>query len=168
MIPARPDRAPADQPRLYDAHLPEYGRAHFAWPVDPQGCNLGAGWIKLRPRDMARFGQLFLQAGRCQDKQVVPAGWVRQATTAQAGTAFAFESHGPFDPQNYGCLWWVDKSDGTDAYFALGYGGQPIEVADPPPGHRDIHRLNLTDPHAATVSPDDTERLVDIIAGLAR
>jgi CubicO group peptidase (beta-lactamase class C family) len=160
---------PADQPLADQAHLPEYMRAQFAWPVDPQGFNTGAGWIKLRPRDMARFGQLFLQAGRWQDKQIVPAGWARQATTAQAGTAFSFESHGPFAPQNYGYLWWVEKADGADAYFALGFGGQRIEVV--PARHLVIvisTDANLTDPHAARVSPDDTQRLVDIIAKLAR
>ena len=155
---------PAAQPRLDPAHLAEYMKAQFAWPVDPQGFNLGAGWIKLRPQDLAKFGQLFLHAGRWRGKQVVPAGWVRQATTAQAGTAFAFDSHGPFDPQNYGYLWWVDKTDGAAAYFALGFGGQRIEVV--PARHLVIvisSDVKVTDPNAATVTADDTQRLVDII-----
>jgi CubicO group peptidase (beta-lactamase class C family) len=160
---------PAAQPRLDAAHLPEYARARFAWPVDPQGFNTGAGWIKLRPRDMATFGQLFLQSGRWQGKQVVPAGWVRRATTAQAGTAFAVDSHGAFDPRNYGYLWWVETVDGADAYFALGFGGQRVEVV--PARHLVIvvsTDVNLTNPNAATVSPDDTRRLVNVIVPLAR
>ena len=159
---------PADQP-LYDpANLPEYLRAEFAWPVDPQRFNLGAGWIKLRPREMAKLGQLFLQDGRWRGKQVVPAGWVHQATTAQAGSAFAFEGHDTFQPQNYGYEWWVEKTDGADAYFAWGYGGQRIEVV--PARHLVIvisTDAQVTHPYAAIVSPPDTQRLVDLIVRLA-
>jgi CubicO group peptidase (beta-lactamase class C family) len=163
--PLRISTTPAAQPRAdRDRHLREYMRAQFAWPVDPQGFNLGFAWIKLRPRDMAKFGQLYLQAGRWRDKQVVPAAWVRQATIEQAGRAFAFESHGPFDPQNYGYLWWVEKTDGVDAYVAVGFGGQHIEVV--PARHLVIvisSDVNFTDPNAATVAADDTQRLADII-----
>ena len=158
---------PADQPRADQAHLPEYMRAGFAWPVDPQGFNLGAAWIKLRPRDMARLGQLFLQGGRWQDKQIVPAGWVQQATTAQANKAFPPEGYGPLGALNYGFLWWVEKTDRADAYYALGYGGQRIEVV--PERHLVIViSTDATDPYAATVSDEDTQRLVNIIAPLAR
>ena len=159
---------PADQPRADQAHVPEYMRAQFAWPVDPQGFNLGAGLIKLRPRDMAKFGQLFLQAGRWHDRQVVSARWVRQATIAQAGKAFPSEGYGPLGSQNYGYLWWLEKVDGTDAYFALGFGGQRIEVV--PAQHLVIvisTDVDLTNPYAATASPEDTQRLVTIIAPLA-
>jgi CubicO group peptidase (beta-lactamase class C family) len=137
--------------------------------VDPQGFHIGAAWLKLRPRDMARFGELFLQDGRWQDKQVVSAGWVRQATVAQAGTAFTFQGPGAFDPRNYGYLWWVDTVDGADAYFAWGFGGQLIEVV---PARRQVivvsTDVDLTNPNAPTVSPDDAQRLVDVIAPLAR
>lgn len=83
-IPTRPGL----EPRLDPAHLSEYQRARFAWPVDPQGYNTGAAWIKLRPRDMAALGQLYLQHGRWNGRQLVPANWVRQATNAQADAAF--------------------------------------------------------------------------------
>lgn len=111
---------PAVQSPLDPAHLPEYQRAHFAWPVDPQGFNLGAGWIKLRPRDMAAFGQMYLQGGQWQGKQLVPAEWVRQATTSQCRKAVAADlpKYGSFDPQNYGFLWWVENTDRADAYYA--------------------------------------------------
>ena len=118
---------------------------------------------------MARFGELFRLGGRWQGKQIVPAGRVRQATTAQAGTAFGSQHQYVFDPDNYGYLWWVDKADGTDAYFALGYGGQRIEVV--PDRHLMIvisTDVDFTNPRAPVVTPDDTQRLVDIIAPLAR
>jgi CubicO group peptidase (beta-lactamase class C family) len=79
---------PGSEPLFDEAHRPEYQRAGFAWPVDPQGFHTTAFFLKLRPRDMATFGQVFLQNGQWNGQQVVPAAWVRQATTAQTGKAF--------------------------------------------------------------------------------
>jgi len=166
-IPTRPAlQSPADP-----AHLAEYQRAHFAWPVDPQGFNLGAALIKLRPRDMAAFGQLYLQGGQWHGKQVVPAQWVRQATTAECRKAALADlpAYKSFDPQNYGYLWWVEKIDGADAYYALGFGGQRIEVV--PSRHMVIAvstDVDLTAAHPSVVQPDDAQRLIDIIARLTQ
>jgi CubicO group peptidase (beta-lactamase class C family) len=166
-IPTRP----AAEPVPDDAHLAEYLRAQFAWPVDPQGFHTGYANLKLRPRDMARIGELFLQNGRWRDKQLLSAGWVRQATASQAGKAFdlAFQGFRAFDPRNYGYLWWVDTVDAADAYFAWGYGGQLIEVV---PARQLVivvsTDVDFTNPNALTVSPDNAQRLVDVIAPLAR
>jgi len=67
---------PSVEPRATDAipqALAEYAKAGFAWPVDPQGFHLTESLIKLRHRDMPTFGQLFLQAGQWNVRQVVPA-----------------------------------------------------------------------------------------------
>jgi CubicO group peptidase (beta-lactamase class C family) len=164
-IPTRP----ALQSPIDPANLAEYQRAHFAWPVDPQGFNLGAAWIKLRPRDMAAFGQLYLQGGQWHGKQLVPAEWIRQATTSECGRAALADlpAYTYFDPQNYGYLWWVEKTDGAEAYYALGFGGQRIEVV--PARHMVIvvsTDVDFTTAHPSPVGPDDTQRLVDIIARL--
>ena len=66
-------------------------------------------------------------------------------------------------------MWWVDKAAGVDAYFALGYGGQRIEVV--PDRHLVIvisADVDFTNPNAPAATPDDTQRLVDIIAPLTR
>ncbi|MGO4341530.1 serine hydrolase domain-containing protein [Pedococcus sp. 2YAF34] len=123
-IPTRP----AAQPLIDDAHLGEYDPAGFAWPVDPQGHAIGAAHIKLRPRDMARLGQLFLQSGQWLGKQVVPAAWVRQATSARAGATFQPSTDGRFQPTNYGYFWWMTTVDGMRSYFAWGLGGQLVQV----------------------------------------
>src|SRR5215475_3522938 len=161
---------PAVQARLDPAHLPAYLHAHFAWPVDPQGFNLGADGLQLRPRDMAALGQLYLQGGRWHGRQVVSAEWVRQATTAECRKAVVADlpGYGAFDPQNFGYLWWVEKTDGADAYYALGFAGQRIEVV--PSRHLVIvvsSDVDLTATHPQAVGADDSERLVDIIARLA-
>jgi CubicO group peptidase (beta-lactamase class C family) len=41
----------------------EYETADFAWPTDPQGIHFGASWMKLRPQDMLKLGQLYLDGG---------------------------------------------------------------------------------------------------------
>jgi CubicO group peptidase (beta-lactamase class C family) len=160
---------PALQSATDPARSPEYLHAHFAWPVDPQGFNQAASWLKLRPRDMAAFGQMYLQGGQWQGKQLVPAQWVRQATTSECRKAALadFPEYDGFDPQNYGYLWWVEKTDGADAYYALGFGGQRIEVV--PSRHMVIvvsTDADFTTAHPSLVGPEDTQRLIDIIARL--
>jgi CubicO group peptidase (beta-lactamase class C family) len=147
----------------------QYQRAGFAWPVDPQGFNTGAHSIKLRPRDMAALGQLFLQNGRWRNQQLVPTSWVRQATTAQAGTSFTEPAQGAFNPTNYGYCWWVETADDAPAAYAWGFGGQLIEIV--PSRHLIIvvsTDHDITDPHAPTVGPDDIQHLVDVIVPLTK
>jgi CubicO group peptidase (beta-lactamase class C family) len=101
---------------------------------------------------------------------VVPADWVRQATTAQAGERFStFVPFGSFAPENYGYLWWVTKADGAPAYFALGYGGQLVEVV---PQRRMVivvsSDVDLSQASAPVVGPNDLQQLVTaIIATIA-
>jgi CubicO group peptidase (beta-lactamase class C family) len=76
--------------------------------------------FNLSARDAARFGQLFLNGGRWGDRQVVPASWVKESTTAYSWTKRG--------RQGYGYMWWSLPSDiwGPDAAYAAGYGGQII------------------------------------------
>ena len=126
----RPGAEPVFDPQ---AVPPAYEKARFAWPIDPQRFHLTEALIKLRPRDMATFGQLFLQAGQWNGRQVVPAAWVRQATTAQTGKVdfpdFGGSAPGSaFNPTDYGYFWWVEPTTGVPAYYAWGSGGQLVEV----------------------------------------
>jgi CubicO group peptidase (beta-lactamase class C family) len=119
VIPTRPAAEPAGD--FGEAHnLDAYLRADFAWPVDPQRRHLGWAMIKLRPRDMARLGLLYLQEGRWKHRQVVPARWVQEATTAKVATEELLEG--------YGYMWWTTTMGDDPAYIAWGYGGQLIEV----------------------------------------
>jgi CubicO group peptidase (beta-lactamase class C family) len=72
-------------------------------------------WISAR--DLARFGQLFLQEGRWNDTQVIPAGWVRESTRTWSQTGRKEEG--------YGYMWWTHESG---AYYAAGYMGQMVLV----------------------------------------
>lgn len=113
------DSSPAAEPLIDPAEIPAYNRADFAWPVDQQGRNNGFGYVKLRARDLARLGQLYLDEGRWQGEQVVSASWVHDTTSPHAKVDAT---------TNYGYLWWIDQADGDPAYAAVGTGGQVIRV----------------------------------------
>jgi len=119
-IDTHPAFHPAAEQKPQAEGLADYQNADFAWPRDPQGVSTGWWGIKLRPRDMVKIGQLFLASGRWDNKQVVPADWVDQATTRQVA------ADGPLD--GYGYQWWTGTPDDDEAFAAVGYGGQIIEV----------------------------------------
>ena len=120
------DTRNAFQPRTQDeATIAAYDKASFAWPKDPSGIQLGFAFLKMAPRDLAKLGQLYLDGGRWNSRQVAPGAWVKESTTAQVTTqgttGFAFS-------QSYGYQWWVTKERGHDAYAAVGLGGRLVEV----------------------------------------
>lgn len=53
------------------------------WEISPQGINKGGSGLFLRTEDMAKFGQLYLQKGKWNGKQLIPEDWITQATTKQ-------------------------------------------------------------------------------------
>jgi len=87
------------------------------WAVGPQGYSFGGAELFLTPRDMARFGMLFLHNGRWQGEQLVPADWVQRSTQNQV-------SHLP-GAQPYGYWWWLDEVSNPSA---RGWGGQAVVV----------------------------------------
>ena len=65
------------KPRLFDP----LGIEGMTWETCPRGINVGGWGLSVRTEDLARFGQLYLQKGLWQGRQVVPASWVEEATT---------------------------------------------------------------------------------------
>jgi CubicO group peptidase (beta-lactamase class C family) len=51
------------------------------WDLNPQGINLGMIGLRLRTEDMAKFGQLLIQNGIWNGKQLIPKEWVKEATS---------------------------------------------------------------------------------------
>lgn len=86
------------------------------WSSDPQGYHFGGGELWLTPRDMARFGWLYLKKGKWNGRQIVPAEWVEEST----------RNHLEGDtPVQYGYWWWLVPGG---SYAAKGWGGQVIAV----------------------------------------
>lgn len=65
------------QPRIFKP----LGIKEIDWDMNPQGINLGMIGLRLHTEDMAKFGQLFLQKGKWNGKQLVPADWIAEATS---------------------------------------------------------------------------------------
>lgn len=65
------------KPRLFDPLAIE----GMDWEVDPRGINTGGWGLRLKTEDMAKFGQLFLQKGKWNGKQILPVLWIDEATT---------------------------------------------------------------------------------------
>jgi CubicO group peptidase (beta-lactamase class C family) len=119
------DTDPAAEPLAVIENLPVYEAASFAWPVDPQGLHLGYTLLKINAPDMAKIGQLMLDGGRWDGEQIVSTRWVAESTRAQVATGAMGRDFGADD---YGYHWWVTTADGHDAFAAIGWGGQLIEV----------------------------------------
>ena len=122
-ISTEPAFTPAFTPPFDAGDVADYLGAGFAWPVDPQGHATGHCWLKLRPDDLAKIGQLYLDRGTYGGREVMSSDWVREATTNQSEAPVS-----DFGGDGYGFLWWVRSADDDPAYAALGSGGQMIEV----------------------------------------
>jgi len=57
------------------------------WETDPKGINVGGWGLRLKTEDIAKMGLLFLQKGKWQGKQIIPAAWVEEATTYKIDNA---------------------------------------------------------------------------------
>jgi hypothetical protein len=64
-------------PRLFTP----LGITGMDWETDPRGINTGGWGLRLKTEDMAKFGQLLLQKGKWNGKQVLPEAWINEATT---------------------------------------------------------------------------------------
>ncbi|HLO45211.1 MAG TPA: ChbG/HpnK family deacetylase [Leadbetterella sp.] len=65
------------QPRLFEP----LGIQNIDWEVDPKGINTGGYGLRLKTEDMAKFGLLFLQKGKWNGKQILPAAWIEEASS---------------------------------------------------------------------------------------
>jgi CubicO group peptidase (beta-lactamase class C family) len=123
--------------RATGMHLDEYadqklfaplGIRNFEWPQFNHGSMYIVGDILLRPRDMAKFGQLVLHDGEWNGQQVVPAAWLGQATADEISIAQV----GYKGFESYGLFWWRKnfRSGATTvpAIVADGFAGQAIAV----------------------------------------
>jgi CubicO group peptidase (beta-lactamase class C family) len=100
------------------------GVERHEWIAYSNGTEIAASGLRLLPRDMAKFGLLYLQGGRWRGTQVVPESWVKASTSVQAKVADR-----PFGFQSYGYQWWLGSAR-NDAHtpwiMAVGNGGQRI------------------------------------------
>jgi CubicO group peptidase (beta-lactamase class C family) len=65
------------QPRLLDPR----GISGVDWEKDLDGIAVGGWGIRVKTEDMAKLGQLFLQKGNWNGKQILPESWIEEAST---------------------------------------------------------------------------------------
>ena len=99
------------------------GITQFDWRFQPDSSSAETYCqLSLRPRDMAKFGLLYLNKGKWQDKQIISEGWITASLT----------KHSVVQNVNYGYLWWLKYLNvaGTrfDGFTAQGNGGQRIYI----------------------------------------
>ena len=102
------------------------GIERSAWARDRQGVHVGGNNLSLLPRDMLKFGQLYLNRGRWAGEQLLPWRWVDEST--RPGGLASPRGRGRIYG-GYGYLWWLRGPRERGAYLASGYGGQYIHVA---------------------------------------
>jgi CubicO group peptidase (beta-lactamase class C family) len=96
------------------------------WDRDPSGVHLGGAEMYFVPRDLARFGELYLRNGTIDGTPIVDSVAV-QNSTAQVIAPGAVDG-----TNGYGAWWWTRSFAGHPTFFAWGHGGTFIFV------HRDL------------------------------
>ncbi len=105
------------RPRLFEP----LGIERPTWEVSPEGFTVGGYGLSIRTEDIARFGQLYLQRGRWQGKQLVPEAWIEEATARQ--TSNGSNPRSDWD-QGYGYQFWrcrqgAYRGDGTFGQYCI-------------------------------------------------
>lgn len=99
------------------------GISDVEWPRNSHGNVIAAGALRLRPRDLAKIGQLVLQRGTWNGTQVVSASWIDDAMSPQING---------LSPYFYGYFFWLGRAlvDRQEMQWAaaVGLGGQRLFI----------------------------------------
>jgi CubicO group peptidase (beta-lactamase class C family)/uncharacterized glyoxalase superfamily protein PhnB len=124
--------------RVAQESLPEFAKKNlfeplgidsYCWTLTPKKRAVAQGCFFIRPRDMLKIGQLFLNQGRWNKQRVISAHWVEESTKSYMDI---LDNNGENQSRQdgYGYQWWTRcENDSTfDHYFASGNGGQRIHI----------------------------------------
>ncbi len=160
------------RPRLFDP----LGIKNPTWDASPQGISFGGVGLSIRTEDIAQFGLLYLQKGRWNGKQLLPASWVEKATARQ--TSNGSDPTSDWD-QGYGYQFWrcrhgLYRGDGAFGQYCIVMPEQDAVVAITS-GTRDMQAvMNLVwdkllpamQPTPLPASPAADQELKRALAGL--
>lgn len=122
------------RPRLFDP----LGVEKATWETCPRGINTGGWGLSVATETLARFGQLYLQKGQWQGRQILPAAWVEEATTfkiQQPPIAKATRPAAENDwQQGYGYQFWrcrhgAFRGDGAFGQYTIVMPEQDVVIA---------------------------------------
>jgi CubicO group peptidase (beta-lactamase class C family) len=99
------------------------GMAVNRWATDPEGRRLGGSELFCRAIDLLKLGEVYLNKGMANGRQVLPKDWIDESLMEHAAL-----THWDVSPNinGYGYYWWRRISHKHQMYFASGYGGQLI------------------------------------------
>lgn len=147
------------------------------WETSPQGVKTGGYGLKVKTRDIAALGQLYLQQGVWNGKRLLSEKWVRQATSKQISNG---DKTGSDWSQGYGFQFWrcrhnAYRGDGAFGQYCLVMPDQDAVLAITS-GLGDMQKVLdtvwtrlLTEMKPGALEPDTEEhaRLTDTLATLA-
>ncbi len=97
------------------------GFSFARWTQDPQGVFFGGNEMSMTPRQMVRFGELYLNEGRAGGQQVLSQNWIAQTRVPRGRSRWGSD-------REYGYGFWIRDLAGHASYYAWGYGGQFIFI----------------------------------------
>ena len=115
------------QPRLFEP----LGIEDPVWDTNYQGISLGGYGLRVKTEDIAKFGQLYLQQGQWNGQQVLPADWVKMATSKQVSNGSNPNSDWN---QGYGFQFWrcrhnAYRGDGAFGQYCIVLPDQEVVIA---------------------------------------
>ncbi|SEO96338.1 serine hydrolase domain-containing protein [Aquisalimonas asiatica] len=90
------------------------------WLRDPQGVHFGGNEMRLSPRALARFGELYRLGGEIGGQRILAEEWIDASWTPRGRSRFTNDAYG------YG--WFITDLNGHRAYYGWGFGGQMLYV----------------------------------------
>ncbi|MBN1272051.1 MAG: serine hydrolase [Candidatus Aminicenantes bacterium] len=99
-----------------------------AWSQDPAGIYTGGFGMEFTPRNMARFGYLYLQEGEIKGIRIISENYHQESRIPSDLSENELAGCDAVQESGYGYLWWIAKMGDTWTYLARGSGGQYIIV----------------------------------------
>lgn len=97
------------------------GITDYHWQITPIGIPMTGGGLGLRSLDLLKLGQLYLDNGKWNGKQIISEDWVVKSTTPKA----KFQVDKAYE---YGYLWWLSEFANEKAFYMTGTGGNKVVI----------------------------------------
>lgn len=124
-----------------------------AWAKDPQDVYTGGTGMRFTPRDLARFGQLYLHSGFIEGRQIVSRQWIQQTLIPRNPQN---TTRGDLSAVNYGYMWWTDYESTDSLFMAAGFAGQAIYVIPA----KNMVAVTIASGDVSAVQADTDERVI--------
>ena len=101
-----------------------------SWQTGWEGNYLGYCCVQLSSTDLAKFGWLYLNAGKYNGIQVLPSQWVHDSLQIYSKNTWTVGVGRNWADNGYGYQWWSIKAGNHRYNLAWGHGGQQIVLLD--------------------------------------